>query len=64
MLDSRKFCSIACVRAWFLEILNEFDQLDTPANEQAVTDLRATFAELAAAFAAVLASLDRGLPSS
>ena len=65
IIDSQKFCSVACVRAWFLERLNEFDQLDTPENEQVVTDLRTTFAELAAAFAAVLANWDQGqTPSS
>jgi len=59
MLDGHAFCSTLCVRAWFLESLDAFQQIDTPENERTVLDLRAAFAELASAFATILDAWNR-----
>ena len=50
----RTFCSFACVRSFFLEILTALDRMVTPATEAEVSDLRTTYADLAAAFAMLL----------
>ena len=51
LLKDQSFCSVACLRAWFLESLNELDALDTPENESLVLDLRSVFIDLVLAFA-------------
>ena len=56
LLDGRPFCSISCIRAWFLETLNELDAIDTPVNERTVVDLRSTFVDLALASVAFVDS--------
>ena len=62
MLDGLAFCSLRCIRAWFLETLNELDALATPENERIVFDLRSAFVELALAFVvAVDSRSDSGL---
>lgn len=54
MFDDLSFCSIRCIRAWFLECLNEFETIDTEESQSYVTDLRLAHAELASVFATVL----------
>ena len=56
MLDGVTFCSVGCLRAWFLECLEAFDQIDTEEGQSYVTDLRLAHAELAAVFASVVDS--------
>jgi len=61
LLDGRPFCSVACVRAWFLESLSELDALDTRENEKLVLDLRSVFIDLALAFVELMGlGLDDG----
>ena len=56
LLNGEMFCSRACVRAWFLETLNELDAIDTPANEMVIVDLRSAFVNLALDFATIVDS--------
>ena len=63
ILDGRPFCSVSCVRAWFLESLSELDALDTRENEELVTDLRSVFVDLALAFVELMGSGLEGGPS-
>jgi len=65
LLNGRPFCSVSCIRAWFLESLSELDVLDTTENEALVTDLRSVFVDIAFAFVELMGSgLDarRSLP--
>lgn len=57
LLRGLVFCSDACVRAWFLETLIVFEQLDTPEAGAIVTDLRKTYLALIAVFSMLLGDL-------
>jgi len=56
--QDQTFCSFRCVRASFLDILSELESIATPSAESTVTDLRATYASLASAFADLLEDWD------
>ena len=48
------FCSLPCVRAFYLETLSALEGLDSPAAETMVSDLRETYIRLASSFAKML----------
>ena len=54
LFATRIFCQYRCVRAEFLEHLETLDALVGCRAEELVTDLRATYAELAREFASLL----------
>jgi len=54
LFRGQTFCSVSCLRAFFLESLTLLDGIDTPVGEAQVSDLRATYADLALAFAELL----------
>jgi hypothetical protein len=56
LFRERSFCSPICVRAYFLEELAVLDQLDVPAAEETVSDLREAYAGLAIALGQILGS--------
>lgn len=60
LFDGRTFCSVACVRAFFLEALSEIDRIYTPAGEALVSDLRATYVKLVSVFLDFVEEWDTG----
>ena len=54
IFSEQRFCSMGCLRAFFLETLAELEVFDTAKAEVVVSDLRYAYADLAAAFASVL----------
>ncbi len=54
LFATRLFCQYRCVRAEFLEHLETLDALVGAPGEDLVSDLRATYAELAREFASLL----------
>lgn len=63
-LRGEVFCSLRCVRAFFLETLRTLEHLDSPAAELVVTDLRAIYFKTALAFALVLRQASEGTSGS
>lgn len=60
LFENRAFCSLGCVRAYFLETLNGLERLETPEGESLISDLRASYLYLASAFAALLEEWNLG----
>lgn len=48
------FCSLGCIRAFYLETLSALEGLDSPSAETMVSDLRETYIHLASSFAKML----------
>jgi hypothetical protein len=54
MFRDTVFCSPRCVRAFFVETLGTFDQIDTPLAVEMVEDFREAYRQLVSAFCQVL----------
>ncbi len=52
--EGRTFCSLACLREFYLETLSVLEAMDTPESQAVVSDLRATYLELGATFSRLL----------
>ena len=52
--EGQSFCSLACLRAFYLETMSILEGLDSPEAQEVVTDLRATYLELSATFSRML----------
>lgn len=60
LFEGQAFCSLRCVRAFFLETLSILDGLDTIEGETLISDLHATYAKLASAFATLVRERNLG----
>lgn len=54
LFQEQEFCSMQCVRAFFLESLSTLDALEAQGVEDLVSDLRDTYAALAREFSTIV----------